>query len=241
MNNLEEIPKKIQYLNVDSQYVNGTGNVFSVDLSMTSNAFVEEMRDVIGIKVVDFYVTQVGENGLGTGTAKKYIDIVCPDVPTPGQILSERNSQILSRVPLERNYSGSNNIIQWDKQWGSWNRKTNYFNPISIKKLNFELYELQSSGTYVLLTPTSFFFTLEITTIDHKSPPKDTNLRVVKAINKLCTKVDELNENIQRIPEPPPPKPKIPLRNIIGVLLLIGVVGYLIKNKLQSSSPPPFQ
>jgi len=236
--NLEEIPKKIQYLNVDSQYVNGTGNVFSVDLSMTSNAFVAEMRDVIGIKVVDFYVTQVGENNNGTGTAKKYIDIVCPDVPTPGQMLSERNSQILTRVPLERNYSGSNNIIQWDKQWGSWNRKTNYFNPISIKKLNFELYELQSSGTYVLLTPTSFFFTLEITTIDHRAPPKDTNLRVIKAINKLCTKVEELNENVQRIPEPPPPKPKIPLRNVVGVLLIIGVAGYVIKNKLQESQRP---
>jgi hypothetical protein len=232
MNNLEEIPKKIQYLNVDSPYVNGTGNIFSVDLSITSNAFVEEMRDVIGIKVVDFYITQVGENGPGTSPAIKYIDIVCPDVPTPGQMLSERNSQILSRIPLERNYSGSNNIIQWDKQWGSWNRKTNYFNPISIKKLNFKLYEFQEGGRYELLTPKHFYFTLEITTIDHKSPSKDTNLRVVKAINKLCTKVDELNENVQRIPEPPPPKPKIPLRNILGVLLLVGVVGYLIKNKL---------
>ncbi|MDA9847161.1 hypothetical protein N9C10_04455 [Flavobacteriaceae bacterium] len=239
MNNLEEIPKKIQYLNVDSQYVNGTGNVFSVDLSITSNAFVEEMRDVIGIKVVDFFIMQVGETGNGTGNSKKYIDIICPDVPTPGQMLSERSSQILSRIPLERNYEGSTNYRQHDKQWSSWNRKTNYFNPISIKKLNFELYE-GGFNTYRLLEQKrNFYFTLEITTIDRKAPPKDTNLRVVKAINKLCNKVDELNENVQRIPEPPPPKPKIPLRNIVGVLLIIGVSGYVIKNKLYPPPTPP--
>lgn len=220
--NLEEIPKKIQYINVDSHYVNGTNNIFSVDFGFESNVFVEEMKDVIAIKVVDFYITQVGQNSAGTGNAAKYIDILCKDIPTNGQLLDERKGQVLTRVPIERNFEGSNNILIHDKQWSKWKRKTNYFNPISIKKLNFEIYELQGDGDYVTLQPDShFYFTLEITTIDHKAPPKDTNLRVVKAINKLCLKVDRLNENIKNLPPPQEPKKKIPLRNVLFFLLLI--------------------
>lgn len=231
--NLEELPKKIQYINVNSNFVDGTINTFSINFNFTSNIFVEEIRDVIGIKVVDFYAIQVGTNGSGTGNAPKLIDIICPDVPTPGQILDERKSQILTRIPLERQFEGSNDYLQWDKQWSSWNRKTNYFNPISIKKLNFEIYELQGDGDYSLLKNNyKFYFTLEITTIDRKAPPKDTNLRVVKAINKLCAKVDNLNENIQKIPQPPEPKKKIPLRNVLFFLLLIsGGVFFIMKQK----------
>ena len=238
MESLEELPKKIQYLNVDSQFVSGTGNVFSVDLSITSNAFVEEMKDVIGIKVVDFFITLVGESGNGTGNSKKYIDIVCPDVPTPGQMLNERNSQILSRIPLERNYEGSGNYIQHDKQWVSWDRKTNYFNPISIKKLNFRLYEA-GFNTYELLDyKRNFYFTLEITTIDHRAPEPDTNLRVVKAVEKLCKKVDNLNENIIKIPKVDPPKKKIPLRYVFIPLILAIAAFFYFKPKPQPVTVP---
>ena len=225
MESLEEIPKKVQYLNIDSQYVDGGYNTFSVNFNFDSNVFVHEMKDVIGIKVVDFYIFQVGTSGSGTGNSVKYVDIVCPDVPTPGQMLDERRGQILARIPIERGFSGSSSLILHDKQWKTFNRKTNYFNPISIKKLNFQIYELQGDGDYLLMKPDyPFFFTLEITTIDHKAPPKDTNLRVVRAIEKLTKKVDALNENIVKIPKPEPKK-KIPLSYVFVPFILL-IVGF---------------
>ena len=237
MESLEEFPKKIQYMNIDSHFIDGTTNTFSVNLGITSNTFVQEMRDVIGIKVVDFYVTQVGVNSAGTADAAKYLDIICDDVPTAGQMLDERKGRILSRIPIERNFGGGTNIVLHDKQWRSFTRKTNYFNPISIKKLNFEIYQLEGDDDYNLLkSNTNWFFTLEITTIDHKAPPKDTNLRVVRAVEKLCKKVDKLNENVIRIPEPEPKK-KIPLRYVF-IPIIAFLVMYYMKPKSQPAPAP---
>src|SRR6056300_706861 len=135
MVSLQDLPKKVQYIIVDSEFVNGTNNTFTIDLSLESNLHVEEISEVIGIKPVDFYITQVGENDLGNTNVAKYIDIVCDDVPKRGQILNERNGQILARVPLERSFTGSNDFIMRDKQWRSFQRQTNLFNTISIQKL----------------------------------------------------------------------------------------------------------
>lgn len=233
MESLEEIPKKVQYLNIDSDFVVGKPNDFHVDFGITSNIFLQEMKDVIGIKVVDFFVTQVGVSDSGTLNAAKYIDLYCEDIPLSGQILDERNGQLLARFPIERNFSGSSNLLLHDKQWKSFNRKTNYFNPISIKKLHFKLYELQGDGDYFPIQPTSkFFFTLEVTTIDHKAPPKDTNLRVVRAIEKLCKKVDALNENVVKIPKSEPKK-KIPLSYVIIPTMIIFAMYFFMKPKSQ--------
>lgn len=240
---VEELPKKVQYINIDSDFVNGTNNNFSVTFDLSSNVFIEEIRDVIGIKVVDFYITQIGENGLGTDDVAKYIDIICPEVPTSAQILDERKSQVLARIPIECNFSGSSSYVKHDKQWKSFNRKTNYFNPLSIKKLNFEIYELQGDGDYVSLQPdTSFFFTLEITTIDHKAPPEDKNLRVMKSIEKLCKKIDKFNYNIQQIPRevmaPETVKKKIPVWKVGAVIALL-VGAFMYYNRTRAPVPQP--
>ena len=58
---LEDISKKVQYVVLDSRFVNGTNNVFSLDLTLKSNTHVEDMSRVIGVKMVDFYITQIGE------------------------------------------------------------------------------------------------------------------------------------------------------------------------------------
>jgi len=102
--------RNVQYIIVDSQFVTGSNNVFSVPFGNSSNIFVQEMRDVIGIRAVDFYTTNVGTS------TNQYIDVLCLDVPTSGQILNERTAQLLLRVPLERNISGSNNLVIYDKQ-----------------------------------------------------------------------------------------------------------------------------
>lgn len=231
--------KKVQYLIVDSEFVNGTNNVFSVNFDITSNTFIEDMRDVIGIKVVDFYVTQIGEGGDdGRSNQAKFIDIICHDVPTVAQMLSERTGQVLCRVPLERGFNGSADFVVHDKQWKSFTRETKYFNPITIKKLNFELWEHQGDGDYVPLQPDAeFYMVLEITTRDPNAPPEDTNLRVVEAVEKLGKKFDRLSKSIQN--PPPPQKQKIPMSYVfIGVVIIAGIVYMLTRTKTTPPSVP---
>ena len=187
---MDALPKKVQYVIVDSDFVTGTNNTFSVNFDLGSNLFVESMRDVVGVKVVDFFVTQIGSSDAGDVNAAKYIDIICPDVPTVAQLLDERKSRVLARIPLERNFSGSNSLIVHDKQWKAFNRQTNYFNPISIKKLNFEIYEYQGDGDYRLLQPdASFYMVLEISTIDREAQRSSPKQEIL--LENLCQKIDE--------------------------------------------------
>ena len=140
MVSLQELPKKVQYVTIDSNFVTGTNNTFSFNLNLSSNTHVSDISKVCGLKVVDFYITQVGTSGTGTANGAKYIDIICEDIPKVAQILNERKGQIFARIPLERAFDGSSNLKLHDKQWKSFNRPTSLFNPISIKKLNFEMY-----------------------------------------------------------------------------------------------------
>lgn len=227
---LDDIPKKVQYVVVDSNFVSGTNNTFSLDLTLESNTHVEDMSRVLGIKIVDFYITQVGESNASASTnVAKFVDIVCPEVPKTAQILDERNGQILARVPLERHFSGSNDFILRDKQWRRFNQNTNYFNPISIKKLNFTLYEQQDDGDYLTLKPDAkWYMILEITTQNIKEKPKDRELQILMAMEKLLKKIDRLNENVERLPEKPPDEN--PKKYSFGMLLavLVSLLGGFI-------------
>lgn len=218
---LDDIPKKVQYVIIDSNFVNGTNNTFSLDLTLKSNTHVEDMSRVLGIKMVDFYITQVGDNDskLSPNIAK-FVDIICPEIPKVAQILDERHGQIFARVPLERHFSGSNDVILRDKQWRSFHRQTNYFNPISIKKLNFEIYEHQDDDDYVKLQPDAkWYMVLEITTVNVKEKPKDRELQILMALEKLLKKIDTLNQNVQKLPDKPPEeKPK---KYSFGILVAI--------------------
>ena len=218
---LEDVPKKVQYVILDSRFVNGTNNVFSLDLTLESNTHVEDMSRVLGIKMVDFYITQVGENNSNLNTdVAKFVDIVCPEVPKVAQILDERHGQILARVPLERHFTGSNGIVLRDKQWRSFNRQTNYFNPISIKKLNFEIFEQQDDGDYLPLQPDAkWYMILEITTVNVKEKPKDRELQILMALEKLLKKIDTLNQNVQKLPDKPPEQN--PKKYSFGLLVAI--------------------
>jgi hypothetical protein len=243
MTHLHELSKKIQYINVDSEFVNGTNNVFAVEFGLKSNVFIQEMRDVISVKIVDFYITQIGGDDAGTGNTAKYVDIVCPDIPMAAQILDERKGQILARIPLERNVSSAS-YVEHDKQWKHFNRHSNYFNPITIKKLSFEMYELQGNGNYVTLQPdASFFFTLEIVTIDHLAPKPDTNLRVIEAIDKLGRKIDKFNSHIKKVPvqllQEPEPKKKIPMWYIGATIAAIGAGYYYYRTRSPSLAVHP--
>ena len=208
---LDDIPKKVQYVILDSNFVNGTNNTFSLDLTLKSNTHVEDMGRVMGIKMVDFYITQIGENNSNLNTnVAKFVDIVCPDVPKVAQILDERHGQVFARVPLERHFTGSNGIVIRDKQAKLFNRTQHYFNPISIKKLDFKIFEQQDDGDYVSLQPDAkWYMVLEITTVNVKEKPKDRELQILQALEKLLKKIDTLNQNVQKLPDKPPEeKPK---------------------------------
>jgi hypothetical protein len=218
---LDDIPKKVQYVILDSNFVNGTNNTFSLDLTLKSNTHVEDMGRVLGVKMVDFYITQVGENdsNLNTNVAK-FVDIVCPDIPKPAQILDERHGQVFARVPLERHFAGSNGVLLRDKQWKSFNRHQNYFNPISIKRLDFKIFEQQDDGDYTLLQPDAkWYMVLEITTVNVKEKPKDRELQILQALQKLLKKIDTLNENVQKLPDKPPEEN--PKKYSFGLLVAI--------------------
>jgi hypothetical protein len=218
---LDDIPKKVQYIIIDSNFVNGTNNTFSLDLTLKSNTHIEDMSRVLGVKMVDFYITQVGENDTNLNTdVAKFVDIVCPEIPKVAQILDERHGQILARVPLERHFTGSNGIVLRDKQWRSFNRQTNYFNPISIKKLNFKIFEQQDDGDYLLLQPDAkWYMVLEITTVNIKEKPKDRELQILMALDKLLKKIDTLNQNVQKLPDKPPEQN--PQKYSFGLLVVI--------------------
>lgn len=227
---LDDIPKKVQYVILDSNFVTGTNNTFSLDLTLKSNTHVEDMGRVLGVKMVDFYITQVGENdsNLNTNVAK-FVDIVCPDIPKPAQILDERHGQVFARVPLERHFAGSNGIVLRDKQWKSFNRHQNYFNPISIKKLDFKIYEQQDDGDYTLLQPDAkWYMILEITTVNVKEKPKDRELQILQALEKLLKKIDTLNQNVEKLPDKPPEEN--PKKYSFGLLvaILVSIFGGFI-------------
>ena len=227
---LQDVPKKVQYITVDSQYVKGSNNTFTVDISLESNIHIEEMNKVIGIKMVDFYVTQIGQSdATGNTNVAKYIDVVCPDVPKVAQMLDERKGQILARVPLERSFTGSTSFIMRDKQWKSFQRQTNYFNPISIQKLHFNLFESQGDGDYELLQPSvSFYMVLEVTTIDVKEKPINKEVQILEALHTLIGKIDILNQNVEKLPdkEEEPKKKKLSFNYILLALFTI-VGGYM--------------
>jgi hypothetical protein len=225
----DDIPKRVQYVIIDSNFVTGTNNTFSLDLQLESNTHVEDMSRVLGIKMVDFYITQIGENA-GTSTdVAKFIDIVCPDIPKVAQILDERHGQIFARIPLERHLSGGTSLIMRDKQAKIFGRKQNYFNPISVKKLNFKIYEQQDDGDYLLLQPDAkWYMVLEITTVNVKEKPKDRELQILQALQQLIGKIDLLNQNVQRLPDKPPEPPREKYSFGLLVVILASIFGAFV-------------
>lgn len=186
---LDRWSKKTQYLTIDSDFVKGSNSDFSIYFGLESNVFLQEMRDVIGLKLVDFFASNINSSVV------KYFDVISNDVPLAAQILDERNGQLFARIMNERDFD-----TDVDKQGKIFAQKLNYFNPISIKQLAFRVNEGHVDGSYVALNPwTQFHMVVEVTTLDHLNPPVDNNYKLINAIDHLVNKVDEL---IAKIPKP---------------------------------------
>lgn len=248
--NLDTVPKKVQYLVIDSELITGESiNNFNLNIGLESNIFLEGRKNIIGIQVVEFYLTQVGSAEAESSNVAKYIDIVCDDVPMPAQLLDERHGHILTRVAIERK-SGTSTTAVNDKQWKSFPRRTNYFNPISIDKLNFQLFESQGDGDYLPLKPdVSYYMIIEITTIDVKALKKDPNEKLVKGIEQLYKSVQELKQLAVTLPKPvheeAVPKKKISSMYLFAILIAIasGVYYFFFRRSAVTgiSSNPPVQ
>jgi len=185
---VDSLPKTYQYITVDSRFVAPSKNAFTLDFGLTSNIIMREMDTVVGINLRDFYVTKVGDDD---EDSTKFIDVLCPQIPTVSQILDERNGRIFARIPIDRSTS---NIIIYDKQWSSWTRHDNFFNPITINKLDFELYEQKGgTGPYQLLNPnTNFYMILEVVTINPEHMDDDPIDKLNRTIERLTKKIENM-------------------------------------------------
>src|SRR5210317_2243997 len=91
---------------------------------------------------------------------------------------------------------------------------------ISIKRLDFKIYEQQDDGDYSLLQPDAkWYMILEITTVNVKEKPKDRELLILQSLQKLLKKIDTLNENVQKLPDKPPEEN--PKKYSFGLLVAI--------------------
>jgi hypothetical protein len=232
--------RNTQYLVIDSDFVHGTNNNFVVTFGITSNTFIQEMKDVIAVKLVDIYITQIGVASGGADNAPKYVDVICPDIPLAGQMLSERTGQVFVRVPLERNTDGGQNFVVRDKEWKPYSHETRYFNPISINKLAFQLWEYQGDGDYVpLQAGCEFFMVLEITTVDHKAPPEDKLVTVIERLEEISDKMDKISRLMIRAQsEKIKKKKKWPVSYLVGGAVGVVLVVYLIRRSFRTSSVP---
>ncbi len=207
---LDRWAKKTQYLTIDSDFVRGSNNAFSVYFGIESNVFLQEMRDVIGLKLVDFFASNINSSVV------KYFDIISNDIPLAAQILDERSGQVFARIMNERDFA-----TDVDKHAKICSQKLNYFNPISIKQLAFKVNEGHVNGAYLPLNPwTQFHMVVEVTTLDYLNPPVDNNFKLINAIDNLVRKVDEL---IAKIPKPEDLKKKDKISSWY-ILVIVGAI-----------------
>jgi hypothetical protein len=255
LTDLNDIPHKVQYVTIDSADVKphqGPGGQslyetrkrhtpVTLDLDLNSNIHFEGMSQVIGLKIVEAYFMQIGGAGSRDGGVARLVDIICPQIPTAGQLLTNRG-QVLARCPLDGNAVPQNATqrIIFDKQTRLMNRKTNYFNPISIKKLDFSFYELGANDIYQgLQNSREWTITLEITTIDTKEKPRNKDQQTLDALKKLIRKIDELNKNVRKLPDKEDlmeleieKNKKYPFKYLVLIIaLIIGGYVYMINKK----------
>ena len=253
LTDLNDIPHKIQYITIDSvdvkphtgaEPVRGRHLPVTLDLDLYSNIHFEGMSQVIGLKIVDAYFMQIGGAGNRDGGVARLIDIVCPQIPTAGQLLTSRG-HVLARCPLEGNAVPTGDDYRFDKQPRLMTRKTNYFNPISIKKLDFSFYELGANDVYQgLQNSREWTITLEITTIDPKEKPRNRELQILDALDRLMVKIGDLNHNVKKLPDADQLEKarketkKYPFSYLVLMIILILAGVYYITSK---QAPPPPQ
>ena len=116
--------------------------------------------------------------------------------------------------------TATNDDVTFDKQAKLMTRKTNYFNPISIKSL---ISRSSSSGRRRVPRDTEFSRmddNSEVTTIDAKEKPVNKDQRILDAMTALLGKIDQLNLNVAKLPErEDAEKKKLPFSALVAVIV----------------------
>ncbi len=229
---MENVPKKSQLISLDSsQRTSGTVDNCIFDLrAAESKYFLENFKDVIAIRLVDYHVATLRGN---VYTGGYVIDIQIDEIPTRAQILDQELGQVFARVPLDR-VAGLDpqETITRDQCWKQHHiqPQLNYFNPISLNKLTIKQSQLGGFARerLPLQENCGWFMILEIITIDHEAPKPKTNDNLHEAIGELTRVLDKKQEI------PVETGKKIPLWKVglpLGVIIMLVMYFYSIKGR----------
>lgn len=232
---LNTVPKKTQLLSLDSRVrTSGTVDNCQFVFGLESNVFMESMRDVICVRLVDYQIATLRGNVFSGGYL---IDLQIEEIPKRAQILDTELGMVFARIPIDRDASINqvDDIARDQSARYSYDTPPRYFNPITLDRLTIK--HTQLSGLSRERTPlqddSGWMMILEITTIDHEAPKPD----------KLAIAIDKLSDHISKMPPPQlvmpaEPKKKIPLYVVvIPIILVVGLVVYLTKNKPREAPP----
>tara|TARA_B110000977_G_C10932765_1_gene437777 strand:- start:176 stop:907 length:732 start_codon:yes stop_codon:yes gene_type:complete len=218
--NFNQVPKKTQLISLDSkQKTTGTNNSCVFDLrSNDSQIFLENLTDVIGVRLIDYHVATIRSN---VYSGPYVIDIQIDEIPTRGQILDQEFGTVFARIPIDRtdSVSSPSTLTHAQSVDPSHNKTSSrYFNPISLPKLSVRLTQL--SGVARERTPLQsdcgWYMLLEITTLDHDVPKLD----------RLESAIEDLSRHIREMPPPQIVQPvteqskKIPIWKLLVPLVL---------------------
>ncbi len=202
---MNNVPKSYQYISIDSRLLPNNNN-FTLNFMQpafnnngapqeSSNIFLHEIDSIIGLKLTDFHVSNTSTTTLSS-TGVQYIDILCPSVPTRGQMSDNRNGFVFDKIFLEREGS-----TIYHSTYRPNYRKDGLFNPIPLSKLEFKLNNMKDGGTYEPLDPNiSFVMNLELISMN-KMYIEDDLLLTMKSLNKAVNKLRAPPQQTQHYPQ----------------------------------------
>ena len=234
MEDLKCAPKRTQLITLDSRNAtSGATDQCQFRFGLESNVFIESMKDVIGVRLLDFYITQTGGTAGGSQNLAKIVDIEVEEVPLRGQMLDASLGRLFARVPLESSTNSSINTTgEVGEQWkGLCETPVRYFNPIPLDRLTFRLTQVGDSAREAVPCSAWWYMCLEVTTLDHEAPKPD----------RLAMAIEDLSRHIREMPPPQivmpkPPEPKIPLWKLLVPLVV--VVGGIYWWRTRDVRPP---
>lgn len=185
-----------QYITIDSKLFDNNNNFVlnfmqpaysSAGAQFSSNLVLQEINNVIGLKIVDFYVANnYTSSETLTSIDIKYIDVQCSNLPSTALINDQFSGILFERIYLERDES-----TVYSKTYKPYYRKDTAFNPIPLSKMEFKLFNLKggSGFNYSPLDPNVHWsMMLEVTSLN----PKHIE-------DELTTSIKSLNKSISRI------------------------------------------
>lgn len=234
---MENLPTKSQLISLDSsQRTSGTVDNCVFDLrAQESKYFLENFKDVVAIRLVDYHVATLRGN---VYTGGYVIDIEIDEIPTRAQILDQELGQVFARVPIDRVDSTTDADVETRDQYWKQHHiqpQLNYFNPISLNKLSIKQTQLGGFARerFPLQTNAGWYMILEVITLDHEAPKPKTNDNLHEAIQELSRVLEKglVPVTGDRSTEP---NKKIPLWKLglpVGIILVMVMYFYSIKRR----------